>query len=178
MTRPRLVTLICAAVLAVLHIAAYELSDSVTQRFGSHPLTPIEGIWVWNSGAVVAITGDTAGNISLELIDSNDPLVATPINIGYGTFAGKPGSYTINLYTVSDKSRGKLSKRTTKYIATLADSSRLTLTPYSTGLKINAWRLIPYLFRFSVSRKDPPTGIEGAIRIWPPYGSPEFPIVL
>lgn len=157
---------------------AVTLSESWVKRFEGRELTPVEGLWLWNSGALVAISSDSRGHIVLELIDSPDPLVVTPIVIGEGTFGGTPDTYNLKFYGVTKKTNTLSRRHTTSYIAKLSENTRLSLTPYSSGLKINAWRLIPYLFRFSVSRNEPPSGVEGAIRVWPPSGSPEFPIVL
>ena len=156
----------------------YDVPESVTEPFNGRHLTPIEGVWLWNSGALVTIQADGQGAILLTLVDSPDPLVETPQVIGNGHFGGNAGTYNLEFITTGDLKEKSWKSGTVKYVAKLTGENRISLTPYNTGLKVNAWRLIPYLFRFSVSKDKKPSGIDGAIKVWPPLGSPEFPVVL
>lgn len=156
----------------------YDVPATYRQRFGDRHLTPVEGIWLWNSGALVAIESDGHGAVKVTLLESNDPVIETPQVLGSGTFGGRHDTYNLELKTSANACGKSQSGKTAKFVADLSTPGRLTLRPYSTGLKVNAWRLLPYLFRFSVSRDKAPDGIEGAIRVWPDNGSPEFPIEL
>lgn len=164
--------------LVALTVRAVEIPSDVRNHFEGRILTPIEGVWLWNSGAMVSIDADSKGGIVLTLVDCPDPLVETPAVIGSGVYAGAADTYNIDLKTMSDAVSKKTKIRSVKYVAKLINNSRLSLTPYSTSIKISPWRLIPYMFRFSLSKEKAPSGIDGAIKIWPPLGSPEFPVVL
>lgn len=157
---------------------AVDVPQNVIARFGDRALLPIEGVWMWNSGATVAIESATNGRITLILVDSPDPTMDTPLKIGEGEFGGAAGTYIVRLLTSGDLKGKRTDMRSTNFIVKLTDKGRLSLTPYSTGLKVHLWRLVPYLFRFSVSKDKAPAGLDGAIRIWPPLGTPEFPVIL
>lgn len=159
-------------------IAYDDLPLTETQRFEGRILTPVEGLWLWNSGALVAIEANANGGVTLTLVDSPDPLLDTPQIIGTGTYGGSPGTYNMQLKTKGDANSKLVGKKEAKFIAKISDGNRLKLSPYSNSLKINLWRLVPYLFRYSVHRERQPDDIDGAIRVFPLLGSPEFPVVL
>lgn len=174
----RLWVVITAILILNISSQAFDVPTKLTKRFDGRTLTPIEGVWLWNNGALVSIAADSRGQIVLTLEDSPDPFIVTPVVIGTGKFGGIEGTYDVELKVSSNLSERKNKFKKARFILKLTDKGRLSLSPYSTGLKINAWRLIPYLFRFSVSENKEPNNKDGAIRVWPPYGSPEFPIIL
>lgn len=155
-----------------------QVPQSAIERFGNRSLLPIEGVWKWNSGAMVVIEENGSGRITVTLIDSPDPTVDTPLVIGTGNFGGTDKTYNLELVTNGKTAERRKNSGKAKFVAKITDSGRLSLTPYSTRLRVNAWRLLPYLFRFSVTSNKEPNGLDGAIRIWPPLGSPEFPVIL
>ena len=133
-----------------------DLPQSLKARFGDRTLLPIEGVWMWNSGAMVSIEASGSRRIILTLVDSPDPLMDTPQVVGYGQFGGKENTYNIELETSKSLNEGQKGTQKLKFIAKINDAGRLTLTPYSTRLKVNVWRMIPYLFRYSLSRDKKP----------------------
>ena len=149
------------------------------EKFEERVLTPIEGVWLWNSGAIVAIEADTRGSLTLTLEDSPDPELKTPCVIGTGTYSGASATYNVDLLPNVDLVRKKSKIGVEKVrLQCIVDGSRLKIKPYSTGYTVSLWRLIPYLFRMSVTRKNEPDNLYGAIRVWPPVGSSELPVVL
>ena len=70
-------------------IMAYDVQSEYIERFEGRNLTPIEGLWLWNSGALVAIESNPRGTVKLTLVDSPDPLIDTPRDIGHGSFGGR-----------------------------------------------------------------------------------------
>ena len=174
----RLTWLVIALIFQVFGIVrAYDVPERVREMFAHRAVTPVEGAWLWSSGALVTIESDAHGNLTLTLVDSPDALIDTPQVIGSGHFGGTPATYVLELKTRGDAETRMMSERTAKFTARLSDG-RLTLTPYSSGYKVNIRRLVPYLFRFSVTKDKEPAGIDGAIRVWPTVGSPEFPVTL
>lgn len=164
--------------LVTLATNAYDVPESLKERFRGRHLTPAEGLWLWSSGAIVAVEADANGALTLTMVETLDPLASVPFVIGTGKFSGKEGTYDIELVVKADLSKPGPIKKKAKFIAKITNGKRLSLAPYSTGLKINLWRLVPYLFRFSVSTQNEPADLHGAIKIWPSTGTPEFPVIL
>lgn len=174
----RIFTIVLVFLATALRSGAFTVDDKFVLPFAGKVLTPIEGIWLWNSGAQVAIEADSFGAIKLTVVDSPDPDVETPVIIGSGRFSGKANTYDIELITGSDLNVKKGKARKAKYVLTLIDNRRLSLKPYSTSYKVNFWRMVPYLFRFSVSKNKRPDDLDGAVRVWPRLGTPEIPVIL
>lgn len=177
MSALRLIALMALGLIGVLAYG-YDVPSYATERFGQRPLKAAEGVWLWDSGALVAIETDAQGRMTLTLVDSPDPMIDTPRVIGTGTFAGQPNTYNIELETMGDAVKKSKSGKKVRFIARIINDRRISLSPYATGLKVNAWRLLPYLFRFSVTKQNTPDALDGAIRVWPNLGSPEFPVIL
>lgn len=155
-----------------------EVADSVTARFEGRALRDIEGVWQWKTGATVAISVDDRGLVELVLVDTTDPLIDTPQVMGTGTFGGKKGLYHLKLHSGTNRDSGTFDESTHDFVAQIDNDGQLILKPFSTGYKISVRRLLPYLFRLSITNQSAPDGIEGARRIYPRYGTPDFPVVL
>ncbi len=177
MSRARIIGLVVSWVVAVMAAAGYVVPESVLAEFEGRRLTPIEGVWVWSSGATVAIVADERGNITMTLLDSPDPIVEVPQVMGAGSFAGKQNSYNVRLSSSIDNATGRFKSKKQQCILTIADGM-LLIAPYSTGYRVNLWRLVPYLFRFSVTKDKAPDGAEGAVRVYPIRANPLIPPVL
>lgn len=87
--------------------------------------------------------------------------------MGYATQSAKAGSYDAAIYTSVDDN-GLLS-RTKRFTLELHDGeSRLAFIRHRNGLRVDLRRLIPYLFRVSISTgNDRPRDMDGAIRLYP-----------
>ena len=168
---------IVSAFFAAVTCRAYDIPEAYTERFGTRTLSAPEGLWVWNSGAIVAIESAGNGAYVLTLVQSDDPFEDTPRPIGHAHFGGQENTYVLELNTVVNAGKKKSSPKTAKFTARLT-GNRLTLEPINSGLNVNMWRLVPYLFRFSVTRNPAPRGVDGAVRVWPVTGSPDFPVTL
>lgn len=172
-------TLMAAIALACMPAAlAVDIDPAVTKRFDGRALAPAEGVWLWSSGALVAVESDISGNLVMTMVDSPDPLETVPRVIGHATFTGAESTYDIELATAGDLNTDNAAQRTARFTGRFSRDGHLSLTPYSTGLRINVRRLVPYLFRVSVSRPEQPKNLEGAVRVWPDRGTPDNPIVL
>lgn len=161
--------------------AAYEVEpQSAAAHFaGRSDLTPVEGIWLWNSGALVSIESDYRGALRLILIYSPDPLIDTPCDIGTGTFGGSEGTYILDLSTIGDAThRQTPGKKTQRFVARLGSAGQLSLKPFTSGFNFNPLRMLPYLFRIGVTSSQSPDGIDGAVRVYPLTPTQQVPIVL
>lgn len=177
----RIIATAVAVTLAVVAAVAADVPRNLRKQFDGRVVTPVEGVWAWTNGALVVITADSSGRLTLVLAESPDPLIDTPMEIGTGHITGTPGTYELSLKTFESgrKRFPGTSRERFKATVTTGDSgTRLELSPLKTGLKVRLGRLLPYLLPVSVSVQSAPDAIEGAIRVYPDYGSTEMPVVL
>ncbi|MBR5899247.1 MAG: hypothetical protein IKZ14_07275 [Muribaculaceae bacterium] len=154
-------------------IPEYE-RDSVVSRMRKLSLQPIEGLWQFaESGATIAIERNTNnlpdnGLMRYHMVIVNSPqLTITPGTImGYITPTAKNGVYDATIYT--DFDGGTILSLPKKFILTLNDESHLAFSRDNSGIRINIWRFLPYMFRYSVTYKNErPRNIDGCIRVFP-----------
>lgn len=130
---------------------------------------PLAGIWrIGSDGATVAFLPEASAQSGFDIVilDSPDMSVIPGRKIGRAAATGKIGTYDATFQQL--RSPGKKSVRC---IITLGKDGRLSLDYYKQGYSVRLWRLLPYLFRFSVSRNDTrPASVDGAIRMYPPTG--------
>lgn len=139
---------------------------------------PIEGIWrVPGEGSVLGIRPAGRDKYELVIVDCQSPSILPGTVMGHATSTAKAGVYDADLYTkVAD---GALKKSADFIIKVSPEGDRFTLTHYFKGKVVRLWRLLPYLFRYSVADKDErPRDIDGCIRIWPETCSPTATVVL
>ncbi len=166
---------------AVVAASAADVPESLKTPFEGRTITPIEGVWAWTDGGMVSIVAASDGTLTLTLVDSPDPLVDTPMEMGTGRVGGAPGTYDLTLRTLDVTKKGVPVTGYERFRATVTSGdagTRLELTPVKTGLKVRLGRLLPYLVPVSVSMQTPPDGTDGAIRVYPDTGSPDHPVVL
>jgi len=133
----------------------------------SAPGTP-EGIWRIASGAVFSIKPrhGQRGVYDLALLHSSD-LSVQPGSF-FGTMTAGADSHTFDASLLSDpkvKSAGDKHKAR-QFVITFDDTfDNLKIKNYRTGIAVNIFRLVPYLFRVGIERRDErPDGIVGAER--------------
>lgn len=138
---------------------------------------PLSGIWrIGTSDAVIALLPSTHDPHAFDiwLLDSPDMSVIPGCKIGSATPTGATATYDAVIssdgntrpatHTIS-----RLFKRPQHLVMAIGHDGRMTLKTYKKGKKIALWRLIPYLFRVSISDTDSrPSDIDGATRIYPP----------
>lgn len=183
MTLKRLVAVLLTCVLllgtgACQHMAARNVPQRVKDRFSNSEIADIEGVWLWNSGAVVVNELMADGTLVLTLIDCDDPTVETPLKIGYGRFGSKDNVFDLEMFTQKDAFSSKTTPGTVHILAQLTDNGYLSLTPYSKGIKLQLNRLLPYLFGIKISKESAPGPTNGAIRLYPRFGTPADPVIL
>lgn len=137
--------------------------DSIT----SIPGTP-EGVWRVASGAVFSIKPrhGQSGVYDLALLHSTD-LTVQP-GAYFGTMTAGADSRTFDASLVADpkiKAAGGRQK-TRSFVITFDDNfDNLKIQNYRKGIAVNIFRLVPYLFRVGVERRDErPDGLIGASR--------------
>lgn len=186
----RLLALIIGA-LSVISAGAeirqgYSTVDSVAARLEQMPLCPAEGIWQMAAdGAVFAIERETPSatetmprQLRLTIIRSPHRRVRPGSVMGSAHPTVKPGVYEATLNTrIADLSGLELPRR---FLLTLnSDGTAITIEPYKSPVKVNLFRLIPYLYRVVRVQESRPQGLDGAVRIYPaPTVNPLTPTYL
>lgn len=132
----------------------------------SAPGTP-EGIWRMASGTVFSIKprNGQRGVYDLELLHSTD--LSVPPGAFFGTMTAGADTRTFDASLVADpkfKNAGRQKSRS--FVITFdEDFDNLKIRYYRTGIAVNIFRLVPYLFRVGVERRDErPAGLIGATR--------------
>jgi hypothetical protein len=128
-----------------------------------------------DDGAVIAIeqsepyiAGKTlTSGYRIVIIQSPNRRVRPGTIIGYALQSAKSGKYDAAIYSTIDDD-GTL-YRPKRFTLELHDSeSRLAFIRHRADIRVNLWRLIPYLFRVSISTgNDRPHDMDGAIRLYP-----------
>lgn len=140
-------------------------ADSLASIFDGRQLAPIEGVWqVHDDGAMLLITKESASTFSIILLDS--PLLDAPtgVTIGRAVATADADRYDATL------ERGALADRKlrpTRLVLSVTADGMLRFVPYSTGVKINLKRWVPYLLRIVENNDKRPNGLMGARRIFP-----------
>lgn len=184
----RWIVLLCV-LLSRFYIFAFHLDDipetagrlngyergSVELRLQSMPLNNIEGIWQFPSdGALVVIErfipdnyrDDGVERYRLVVVQSPRLSVRPGTIMGYMIPSAKKGYYDARIYTSFD---GGINLNTPKkFILKHSDDARLSFVEHKTGVKVNLWRMVPYMFRYSISKQDNrPEEMNGCIKIFP-----------
>lgn len=168
-------------------IKGYESVDSVQARIAELPLCPIEGIWkmVEADGAVFAIerVGQTLelAPAKLQMIMLRSPWrsIRPGTIIGHIVPTTKRGVYQARLYSDFAQKTGLSVPR--GFTLELSDNdAMLSFKPFKAPVKINLLKLLPYLFRRTISFQNPaPTINNGAVRLFPMQSShPLTPVYL
>lgn len=167
-------------------VDGYDNPDSVRTRMRGRALHRIEGIWSFPSdGASIAIErhsdrsvlgGDDARHYRMVVLRSPCRSLRPGTVMGYLSATAKPGIYAAEIYTAGDG--GPVLRRPKRFTLTLIDDAYLTFRQHSRKLKVNLWRLIPYMSRVSMrlNDSDAPADLDGCTRVFPrPLSGPVEP---
>lgn len=155
-------------------LAGYD-RDSVEQRLLSLPLHDIEGIWQFTeNGSLIVIErfkptespDDGVVRYRMVVLQSPRLSVRRGTVMGYLWPTAKRNCFDARIYT--DFDGGSVLTKAKRFTLSLDDESRLAFTRHKSGVRINLWRFVPYMFRYSVSsRDDRPRNIDGCVKIFP-----------
>ena len=158
-----------AAVCAVAATAGRSALTRVCALVDEGSGDPIEGVWrIAGDGAVFAVLPGDGGDdtFRLVIVDSPDMSVLPMTEFGAARRTAVAGRYDACMS--ASLTSGAPVRRDRNLIISLSDDGRLIFEPYTTGLKLNLWRVLPYMFRFSVAAQDTrPSDIDGAVRLYP-----------
>ncbi|MDE6309150.1 MAG: hypothetical protein K2L93_06350 [Muribaculaceae bacterium] len=192
--RGRLATLMLS-VLSVASVNSAEPGrtiDSCTSVSTAYPLfahrvlSPIEGVWeMTDGGATVAIVANgssqrhVTSDYSIVYVCGPDLVIPRGTVIGTAQQGSTNSLYDAVIYkevTVDGEGLPRLSGPQ-HFAINITSDDRLALNTYEKGVKINAWRLVPYILRYSVRKVDQrPANLDGMVRIYP--SSANAPICL
>lgn len=183
-----LALILCLSALAASAeiLPGYTEQDSVATRMARWPLSPVEGIW--------EMAADGA-RFAIERVDDSDSdplprelrlvIISSPLRrVRPGSVMGtarptvKPGVYEAQINTKISELGALTIPR--KFTLTLnAEQNALTIRPFKSPVKVNLFRLIPYLYRVVRIQDSRPEGLDGAIKIYPPQPvNPLTPVYL
>lgn len=158
--------------------------DAVKQTLDQLAFTPIEGLWMMtDDGARFAIIADSDESrltpqefLLMVIVDSPDRSVKPGTVFGVAAQSAAKGVFDALIISDLDPDSRFKAKN---FLLKLGDEGRLSIIPVRKGLRINLWRLVPYLFRHSVkSVNNRPEELDGAIKIYPAPAKPFQPRIL
>ncbi len=141
---------------------------SVESTFGNRAADPIEGVWhvTTDDEGVFSIVRDPHSSRYIILVTNSADRTIIPGSVmGVAAPTARKGVFDARIHTSA--ANGKLSKPK-RFTLSLSPEGLLSFRPVNKGLKINVWRLLPYMFRRavrSVDDRDP--ALDGAVRIFP-----------
>lgn len=160
--------------------------SKIKERLASMPLHHIEGIWQFTGqGFTVAIERDGAesGNYTSDsegyriyLIQAPNRALRPGTVIGHVSRSASEGVYDARIYTKSIGSRMSAPKGFTVKLD--AGDSRMVFEPKKSALSVNLWRLLPYMWRYSVRQNHNSAPAEGCVRVFPVPDLPFEPVYL
>lgn len=153
--------------------------DSIMTSLATRPIDPIEGVWQFMPDeATIVIEATSSGHFKLTVVDSPDVSIIPGTIMGTASLSAKQGTYDALIATKYDGDSYTFSSHH-HFTLTLSDeNSSLIFNEYSTGTTVNLWRMVPYMFRHSITKKNTrPSGLDGCHRIYPP-STPTSPIYL
>lgn len=133
------------------------------------------GLWqMVGDGAIFYIEPERRDTYTLTLYESTDLTLSKGDFFGTMTLTAS-GCYDASLI-LNPKGSGR--RKTRHFLFDIdTDGSKLTMRSYRKGARVNVLRLLPYLFRLSISEVDTrPQNIDGAIRLSPPTA--KYPVTL
>lgn len=164
-----------SSTMAAETLEGYGSRAEIIARMSQLPMVGIEGIWRFPAtGQTIVIERDDRDAMRFRVVSGVSQAMAgieSGVLLGYIVPTAKSGTFDATLGEIdSDGSArsGNVSKsRATRFTLDLT-GARLSFTPVKRGLKVNLWRLFPYMFRFSVrAYDDRRKGLDGCMRVWP-----------
>jgi len=153
--------------------------DSLMSRMNEVALHHIEGVWLFTSdGTEIAIIRP-AENIgepthyNILLLNSANRALRPGTMIGAVSAAAGKGYYNARLYTRVTGSKFHSPKN---FVLKLdEDDARLVFETKKSTFSLNLWRLLPYMWRYTVRRNQDRKSVEGCVRVYPRPSTPINP---
>lgn len=128
------------------------------------------GVWQKLPAGAFFTVSPVPGNkdeFSMEMLYSDDLTIAPGTYFGTMRRTAKAGTYDATLL-LNPRDKGRSNQRRRTFTINVSPEGTMNFVQYKKGLRVNFARLLPYLFRFSVSSTDTrPEGLDGARRVAP-----------
>ncbi len=156
--------------------------DEVTARLSSRPLHRVEGVWMFPAdGGMVAIERDPdikapAVEYLMRIVSSSNRMLLPGTVIGRLRPTAKPETFAARLYTKVHPVDETLGSPAMFTLHLTHDDSRLELRHHRKGVRLNWWRLLPYMYRGLIRPFDEtPRDLDGCVRVYPEPAIPANP---
>lgn len=169
--------------IAALPSAGFSTSD-LRKQLSTLPLHHIEGIWkLTTDGSEIAIirqeaspSNSTDGVYSVILLKSPNRALRPGTVVGLIAPTAKSNTYEARFYTSSTGS--KLYNSRKFHLKLDSEDARIEFDRKKSSFSVNLWRLLPYMWRYSVHKNEQRSDTHGCIRIFPKPELPFEPIYL
>lgn len=165
-----------SSTMAAETLEGYRSRAEIVARMSQQPMVGIEGIWRFPAtGQTIVIERDDRDAMRFRIVAVTSDGMAAGLDdgtlLGYAVATARNGAYDATLSAIdpdgSLRSDAVSKGRNMRFTLDLA-GGRLSFTPVKRGVRVNWWRLFPYMFRFSVrAYDDRRKGLDGCIRVWP-----------
>lgn len=152
--------------------ACFTDRDSLERTLSAMPLDEIEGVWQFNGGGEVLISKSAGNGYDLISLDAPDRRIMPGTVIGTIRQTAVPHKFDA---AVSTSYKSVANPRQWKKFVIEADHSGnfLSFKKVKGKVKVNLWRLIPYMFRGVVApATDTREGLDGLYRVYPRHYGP------
>lgn len=155
-------------------VEGYESRTQVEERLSQLPLHDIEGIWQWiDNGSYIVIEryvdsnqpNDELRRYRMVVLRSPRLSVVPGTVMGYLKSTAKKDCFEACIYTDFDGATTLSAAR--NFTINLSDR-RLSFTKQKSEIKVNLWRMVPYMFRYSITKRgDSRRGLDGCEKVFP-----------
>ena len=155
-------------------LEGYDTQEEIVGRLSNLPMVDLEGVWLFPAtGQSIVIEREDRGAMRFRVVSvsSSGIGIESGTLLGYVVPTAKVDTYDASMAEINADGSVRSSQwsknRVIKFTLSLS-GGRLSFTPVRRGIRVNWWRLLPYMFRFSVrSYDDRARGLDGCIRLWP-----------
>lgn len=163
-------------------LEGYETVEAVKARLANLPLHPVEGIWQYPAdGGLVAVersktAPEGARQYNMVVISVANRALMPGTVLGSLHATSQRDTYDGSFFTSTSANGLTLTSPKPVILKLDGDASRLSMRRVKKGIHLNLWRMLPYMFRFSVSRHDDtPRDLDGWVKLFPPPPTPPEP---
>ncbi|MCM1519250.1 MAG: hypothetical protein NC098_00490 [Lachnoclostridium sp.] len=170
-------------IFATAATAGDDVVHQARQQLSELPLHPVEGLWKFpgEEGVIKIMRTDAdARSYEMVVLTAPDNFLMPGTTIGHVTPTAAYGVYDATICTDITPGRTLKPSRPKKFVISLTDEeSRIMMRRYGKTVKFKWWRLMPYMFRWTIIESESSRGeIDGLVRIYPEPAIPLNPVYL
>lgn len=170
-------------ILTAATAAGNDIVQQAREQLSELPLHPVEGLWQFpgEEGVIRIMRSDAdARSYDMVVLTAPDNFLMPGTTIGHISPTAAYGVYDATIYTDVTPGRFLKPSRPKTFVISLADEeSRIMMRRYGKTVKFKWWRLMPYMFRWTITESQSSRGeIDGLVRIYPEPAIPLNPVYL